>query len=75
MKPAELERRRADDDVQRAVRSMLTREHCRIADALTLEIHQAYTGRGWIPGRLGPEYCPNHPSTRNPCGLCPPLET
>jgi hypothetical protein len=20
--------------------------------------------------RRGPEYCPNHPFTRNPCGLC-----
>lgn len=75
MKQAEAERRRADDDVQAAVENILEREHCRIADTLKLEIHQAYVGRGWIPGRLGPDYCPTHPSTRTPCGLCPPLET
>lgn len=69
MKPAEAERRRADDDVQRAVEAILTREHCRIAGALKLEIHQAYTGRGWIP--LPDIHCPEHPSIKKPCPLCP----
>lgn len=77
MAPAETrrqaaERRQAEEEVRRAVTGILDREHCRISAALAIEIHQAYTGRGWIPGRLGPDYCPNHPSTRTPCGLCPP---
>lgn len=66
------ERRRADDEVRQAVTGILDRARCRISAALAMEIHQAYTGRGWIPGRLGPDYCPNHKQTRTPCGLCPP---
>lgn len=75
MKPADVEKRRAEDDVRRAVVGILTRERCRVADALAIEIHQAYTGRGWHHRVIGPAYCPNHPQTRMPCGLCPPLET
>lgn len=69
MKTADVEKRRAEDDVRYAVVGILTRERCRIADALALEIHQAYTGRGWHHPVNA--YCPTHPSIMKPCPLCP----
>lgn len=64
----------ADDtalrDVRQAVTGILAREGCRIPEALAIEIHQAYTGRRWIPPDDGPAYCPTHESTKMPCGMC-----
>lgn len=64
--------REATREVRRAVEGILERSGCRIAAALTGEIHQAYTGRFDLRPRCSTGYCPNHPSTRKPCGLCPP---
>lgn len=68
MTAAELDRR-AERDVRHAVEAILDRAGCRISHALAGEIHQAYAGRGWTRGRVI-AYCPNHPYTRMPCGLC-----
>lgn len=61
--------RRAENEVRDAITGILTRSGCRIAEALATEIHQAYTGRGWIP--LPDIHCPEHPSIKKPCPLCP----
>lgn len=71
MAPADVQQR-AEHDVRRAVESILTRSGCRIAEALGAEIHQAYTGRFDLRPLADTGYCPNHPSIRKPCGLCPP---
>lgn len=76
MKQAEVELRDALAEARRAAVRVLDRSRCRISEALALELEQVWTGRfDLTPKRSTPEYCPNHPSTRNPCGLCQPLET
>jgi lambda repressor-like predicted transcriptional regulator len=71
---ADAELRRALADARRAIERVLDREHCRISDVLATEIEQIWTGRFYLrPKQASPEYCPNHPHTRTPCGLCPPL--
>jgi hypothetical protein len=71
MAPADTDRR-AEREVRHAVEGILERSGCRIAQALSGEIHQAYTGRYDLRPRPGTLYCPNHQHTRMPCGLCPP---
>lgn len=55
-----------------AVERLLDRSGCRISQALSTEIHQVYLGRFDLRPRTGSGYCPNHKTTRMPCGLCPP---
>ena len=73
MKTADAELREALADARRALERVLDRSGCRISEVLAIEAEQVYTGRfDMHPKRALPEYCPNHPSTRNPCGLCQP---
>lgn len=73
MKAAETELRDALAEARRAGIKVLERSGCRISEVLILELEQIWTGRfDMHPKRALPEYCPNHPSTRNPCGLCQP---
>jgi hypothetical protein len=61
-----------DREAARAVEGILARSGCRIAEALSGEIHQAYSGRFDLRPRPSTIYCPTHRTTRMPCGLCPP---
>lgn len=64
--------RRAESEVRHAVEGILERSGCRNPQALSGEIHQVYLGRFDLRPRSGTPYCRTHPSTRTPCGLCPP---
>lgn len=75
MKTTDAELRTALAGARGAVERVLDREHCRISTVLALEIEQIFTGRFYLRPKIAiPEYCVNHEQTRNPCGLCPPLE-
>lgn len=70
---AAAELRYALDDARRAGIKILDRSGCRISELLILDLEQVWTGRfDLTPKRttVMPEYCVNHPNTRNPCGLC-----
>lgn len=71
MAPADVQRE-AEREARSAVERVLDRSGCRISQALSGEIHQVYAGRFDLRPLAGTGYCPNHPSTRRPCGLCPP---
>jgi hypothetical protein len=71
MTQADLQRQ-AERAAQVAVERLLDRSGCRISCALSGEVHQIYAGRFDLRPRADSGYCPNHPSTRKPCGLCPP---
>lgn len=64
--------RRAEREAQDAVERLLDRSGCRISRALSGEIHQVYAGRFDLRPLADSGYCPNHQSTRKPCGLRPP---
>lgn len=71
MAPADLQRD-AEREARHAVERVLARSGCRIAEALSGEIHQVYAGRFDLRPRTTTGYCPTHKTTRTPCGLCPP---
>lgn len=67
-KTAEAERlAAAKDDVNRAVETILLRGGDPAIQ--TIEVLQAYLGRGWYP--LADPHCTEHPSIKKPCPLCP----
>lgn len=71
----DVELRRAVAEARSAIERVLDREHCRISEPLAIEIEQVYTGRFELrPLNAAPDYCRIHPSTRNPCGMCPQLD-
>lgn len=62
-----------DADVRRYVTRCIARNRDIDPELTAIEIDRIYTGHYELRAlQARPEYCPNHPSIRNPCGLCPP---